>query len=675
MRRAPRAARAHRLCRALSLIGALGLIGACDAPPEVVRPPAIPSNAPPVRPIYVGALRTDARSSPRDFLVDVNDDGSLRAALQSADADVRRVAARGLAWLPSDAAGQALLAVVGDEPAAETQTAMCFALGQWGDVSIGAKLSTLLTTSPWAPVRSAAAEALGKTHDDGHTGILIDALNDDDGEVRGQAALALFRLDGRRYEHDRWTSDDERVRRDEALAAIALQDPDVSARWRAVYALAEIPGRGGRRTVLEQCLRDEDARVRVFAVRGLGKLTEEGFGDAVAVSPLVWDDPDNRVAMEAVAVRAPFEQTAWLIAVARQHKSAGVRHIAVDALPNALGDSTGPDRRQVLDLLWSLAHTDDSRVVRRRALAGLITLDRDAQALDTLSRSNDRRDRAAAADLLAEGAMRADAVLDDLLGDVEPMVRVSALAAMADPRFLARTDRLHDSLRQRDPAVRTAAAQAAKPHIESGQADPALLSEVAAALEDSQGFELVEARQALQDAMGLPRGAPWPPRPAGGAPLLDRLLSLNEAARADPRPRVRLDTDRGPLLVELHREAAPRHVESFLELAEAGFYDGLDIHRVVPNFVVQGLDPRGDGWGVGGRRMPDEFNTLAYDTGVIGMPSAGEPHTGGCQIFFTHIPTPHLDGRYTAFGRIVEGESSIPRFEIGDRIRSVRRVP
>ena len=147
----------------------------------------------------------------------------------------------------------------------------------------------------------------------------------------------------------------------------------------------------------------------------------------------------------------------------------------------------------------------------------------------------------------------------------------------------------------------------------------------------------------------------------------------------DPRPAVastlvRGFADRGSVLVVLDRVEAPRHVASFLELARARFYDGLDLHRVVPGFVVQGLDPRGDGWGTGGRRLPDEVNPSPYLTGTLGMPNAGEPHTGGCQVFFTHLPTPHLDGGYTVFGRVLDGLDVVQRLEIGDRVRRVRRL-
>ena len=184
----------------------------------------------------------------------------------------------------------------------------------------------------------------------------------------------------------------------------------------------------------------------------------------------------------------------------------------------------------------------------------------------------------------------------------------------------------------------------------------------------------------LRKALNLSPDTEPPGRPAAAAagaapaPLLQRLLAEHREALADPAPRVELLTSRGRIELQLDRVNAPRHVASFLELAAAGFYDGLDFHRVVPNFVVQGLDPRGDGYGTGGRRLPDEFSPRPYAAGTVGMPNAGEPHTGGCQLFITHIPTPHLDGNYTVLGQVTAGMDVVQRLEIGDTVGTVRRI-
>ncbi len=132
-------------------------------------------------------------------------------------------------------------------------------------------------------------------------------------------------------------------------------------------------------------------------------------------------------------------------------------------------------------------------------------------------------------------------------------------------------------------------------------------------------------------------------------------------------PRVVLETNRGEIEISTLPNAAPIHVANFLELAEKGFYDGLLWHRVAPNFVIQGGDPRGDGWGGPGYTLRDEINRQKFQRGTVGMPKAGKD-TGGGQIFITHLPTPHLDGNYTVFGRVSRGMEVVDSIEVGDQI-------
>ena len=97
-------------------------------------------------------------------------------------------------------------------------------------------------------------------------------------------------------------------------------------------------------------------------------------------------------------------------------------------------------------------------------------------------------------------------------------------------------------------------------------------------------------------------------------------------------------------------------------------------HRVVPNFVVQGGDPRGDGWGGPGYALRTEISTLHFEAGSLGMASAGKD-TEGSQFFITHSPQPHLDGRYTVFGKVVAGMEIVEGLQIGDGILAVEILP
>jgi peptidyl-prolyl cis-trans isomerase B (cyclophilin B) len=132
------------------------------------------------------------------------------------------------------------------------------------------------------------------------------------------------------------------------------------------------------------------------------------------------------------------------------------------------------------------------------------------------------------------------------------------------------------------------------------------------------------------------------------------------------------DTDRGPIKVELYPDKAPLTVANFVNLARRGFYDGLNFHRVIPDFMVQGGCPEGSGRGGPGYKFEDEANNgVRHERGVLSMANAG-PNTNGSQFFITHVATPWLDGKHTVFGKVVEGLDVVDKVAQGDLIRSVR---
>ena len=133
---------------------------------------------------------------------------------------------------------------------------------------------------------------------------------------------------------------------------------------------------------------------------------------------------------------------------------------------------------------------------------------------------------------------------------------------------------------------------------------------------------------------------------------------------AGPNPRVAIETNRGTLVFELLRGEAPVHVHNFLALAGRGFYDGTTFHRVVPDFVVQGGDPRGGNGSSTSRGSPlrAEFTPRKFERGSLGMPRNDDPDSGGCQIFVTHRETPHSTGATRS-----SGIARRPRSSIGSR--------
>ncbi len=128
-----------------------------------------------------------------------------------------------------------------------------------------------------------------------------------------------------------------------------------------------------------------------------------------------------------------------------------------------------------------------------------------------------------------------------------------------------------------------------------------------------------------------------------------------------------IETERGNIVLELYPEHAPKTVNNFVFLAQQGFYDGVKFHRVIANFMIQGGDPTGSGSGGPGYKFQDELsgNPLRHGAKVISMANAG-PNTNGSQFFITHAPQPHLDGKHTVFGKVVEGQDVVDAIRQGD---------
>jgi cyclophilin family peptidyl-prolyl cis-trans isomerase/HEAT repeat protein len=129
-------------------------------------------------------------------------------------------------------------------------------------------------------------------------------------------------------------------------------------------------------------------------------------------------------------------------------------------------------------------------------------------------------------------------------------------------------------------------------------------------------------------------------------------------------------TSSGVFTVQLLPSEAPLTVDNFIQLAKRGYFDGVTIHRVVPNFVMQDGDPRGDGNGGPGYQIRCEINQVPYERGAVGMALSGKD-TGGSQWFATHAPQPHLDGGYTVFGTVIRGMDVVDKIVRGDAIRSI----
>ena len=130
----------------------------------------------------------------------------------------------------------------------------------------------------------------------------------------------------------------------------------------------------------------------------------------------------------------------------------------------------------------------------------------------------------------------------------------------------------------------------------------------------------------------------------------------------------------GEIRIEFYPTDAPKTVENFVTLATKGFYNGLTFHRVVPDFVVQGGCPKGNGTGGPGYQIKAEFNKQKHVRGAVAMARSQDPDSAGSQFYICYGNTPHLDGQYTVFGKVVQGIENIDKIKQGDRMTSVAIV-
>jgi len=487
-------------------------------------------------------------------------------------------------------------------------------------------------------------------------------------------------------------------------------DPDANTRARALFSLARLRAhRGGARLVA--ALADRDPTIRAIAARGVTKLVLDSAridarGVVDRLRPLL-EDQSPQVRINALRAIGSFRDSALAAAVAPLVADQNIG-VAVQA-ETTLGVLRGSAALQTLrPRLASSVFT-----LRRQALIALAQADSAAGVLAAVPVAGDAdwRWRSVAAE--AFGAAQARARLETQLADPDGRVVVQALQSLqrfvpaADSGLVARARTL---LAHVDPAVRSVAADILGRHPDAEDVDP-----LVQAYRRAENDPFNDARLSAVGALGAIAGA----SPTGRLRVATRFVSavprpddylvrrlaadtlpdareawgpalpivtgrsaadyrdvarrwLAPALTGQPNPRVTLETDRGTLEIELLSTEAPLTVAAFIGLVERRYFDGTRWHRVVPNFVVQDGDPRGDGWGGPGFVLRDEVNPTRYEVGTVGMALSG-PDTGGSQYFITHSPQPHLDGIYTVFGRVAAGGTVLDAIAMGDRIRSIHR--
>ncbi len=634
------------------------------------------------------------------------DDALLASAANHPDPVVRRHAALTMGRIGGPTAGPRLLELLTD-PDSTVQQDAAFALGLLADAAnLEALQEHLMDATPveQTGMHAELVTAIAKTGG-ARAGALFEELL-----VRWNAAIETGSPP---YVVPTLLGESWRLGSHAPVLRIAQVTRVRSAelRRRAVYSLSRLRSPDGA-AVLLQAVEDDDAQVRAFAARALTRSYADtaGLEPAAIANRLVILSRDRETAVRINALRslATFGDPQYAGAAEDRvgDQEAGVRMQAIVTL-GALG---GPGVSRVL------AEQADrgSFATRRLALLALARTDRGTAIMKSAAwiTDEDWRMRYAGAQALERiGGDTALAWLEILIAeDADDRVVASAFDAMTRGDSAWASATAGGLLVHRDPVVRTLAARQLERRPLAADIDP-LVDAYGRALQDP----ISDARIAAVEALGGVASLGYAQRLAVEERLLSRFPSCNDylvrraaeqhlesvaqrwgpsrpitteldaadyrdiarrillpAERGEGLPRMRLETDRGDITITLYAADAPITVNQLLQLADQHYFDGSAWHRVVPNFVIQDGDPRGDGWGGPGVALRDEVNRRRYQRGTVGMALSG-PDTGGSQFFITHSPQPHLDGTYTVIGQVTNGLDVVDRTTQGDGIRSVRR--
>ena len=640
------------------------------------------------------------------------DSAAVRALLRHRDAAVRARAAFALGSMQDRAAVPALLLLLADpEPTVRADAA--FALGQSADSSAAIALMDALRREADPAVQRLLLEALGKTG--GHATLaalpgvpLPDSLDAD-------LALAIARY-GLRGVLDRGATD---------WLVDRITAPDPALRANAAYLFSRLPDPEPWLHASTDLLAavdglDADDPAQMYLALALGRLPTERA--ELRRIRLLTESADWRVRTNAARALARPDASDEARAALFEALADSSVHVAAAAAQALGADTLDADRLDQIEA-WIGANTEAWRVWTP-LLPALVAGGRERAALrwtqslrpsrpgTPVALPEHEQPFAYAAALGALGAA-ADPAARELLAaaaaDADPRVAYAAVEALKAQWETARDaasapfyfEHFAEALRRRDLATAYAAAPALADSLFRPLGASAVLRETYEAMtvpDDIEPMvEIVRAVGEVRDStaigflLGVALEGPHPTiRRAAAETLSERFgegVDFEATGLAPPdfpvfdwaylrslgrHPLLTLRTDRGEIVLELDAEAAPMTVQILARNAEAGRYDGVPFHRVVSNFVIQGGDyARADGFGGPGYFIPSEFTRIPFARGAVGMASAGKD-TEGSQFFITHSMQPHLDGRYTAFGRVVRGQDVADAILQGDRVLEAR---
>ncbi len=611
-------------------------------------------------------------------------EGSARLVsfLNDEEAEVRARAALAIGRIGAEDAGEILMGVV-DDPDWKVAATAAFAISLTGEKDKAMPLLDFALEVP-ASITISAVRSAGILSDSTMTeeiSMMLSYLDHASPEVREATLMALLRANAK------------------SKATIIIEylekEPDEYVLQTGLYVLSRM-GAVEAEDLFIDYLGDTDPYLRSLAVRGLNKAK---IKDAEKFLNIALNDNNNFVvfhAINGISNLTSSNATKKLLSKLDFETDEQLIVALIDAL-RKLKEPSG------VEIAKKIADREQSSNITAATVVYTATIQkgRAFNYIDSLMREDDPIIKNACTDALAEIAdqsvvprlgvlfkdksaiVRGSAFtnltvldsnntefyIDQALNDTDFIPVILAIDVISEKKLSKYLPALQTMMSRGyaiDSDVRRSIIGAVGTFIENSETDPVLLDIIKLGLKDP---EYIVRKDANDIQANLPEVEHQPVSLIAETKFSERQIRT-ALKKYKKNPYAKIITLKGEFEIELYFDTAPLTVMNFIRLSEMGYYNNLLFHRVIPDFVAQGGDPRGDGWGGPGYSIRCEYSNEPYKRGTVGIATSGKD-TGGSQFFVTLSPQPHLESRYTIFGQVLYGMDIVDKLVVGDKIDKI----
>ncbi len=630
--------------------------------------------------------RTDAEKLAE--IIHLEDRRLINTALLSYLSDgsniIRAKAALAIGRIGSPESGRILYDLLEDNSQDVAASAM-FAIGLTNETEYASKILDVAFDLP-AKVGMYAVEAAGRLADSSMTDVahqLVQFFSHPAPEVRQAAMMALFRAGAK-------------SKADDLINHLTSGfETDEDAKVTGMYVLARM-GNIEAKEIYISMLSDADSFARAMALRGLGAVKDD---EAINYLGIALNDSDRKVVAQAIfslgsiksakaknllskKMETETEENLLILllnSMSRQENESSVliaellinENISDNIVAAAINYIASINREKAVSLIDSLGTVGGSFVKAACADAyGKVGTEKIISRLSRLFNDEDPLVRyRALSNLFKIDTSNFDFYIKTALNDKDEIVVVHAINEISEKQYFQYLPVMMTMISMEEEAsieIRRSILEAVETFLKENNDDSLAMKILINGAIDKEYIIRKEAariyREVLKDKQDDIIRRPTTYISEGEIEDAIEKYTTN--------PYATILTSKGEIEMEIYFDSAPLTAMNFISLAQSDYYDGLGFHRIVPNFVVQGGDPRGDGWGGPDYFIRCEYSDEKYLRGTVGIATSGKD-TGGSQFFFTLSPQPHLEGRYTVFGQVLSGMEVVDNIVPGDIIEDI----